>query len=227
MSKKPLVRAFTLVELLVVISIIGVLLSILLPSIASSREIARRQICVNNIKQVNLASEAFASENKGVINRSLHNFGLDPFIDRVKFYNKGCPSWGEAEFANASGWYGRSMGLNTIIEGSWTWSDWKLRQDHIIKPFRTMNLGDSSYKEVGSDNWVPTEAYTVLRGRHKMEGLNMVFFDGHGEFLKPYTAVGTTLPNAQWRNYTQSCVSPGSATAPFKCVNHGCFWHPF
>jgi prepilin-type N-terminal cleavage/methylation domain-containing protein/prepilin-type processing-associated H-X9-DG protein len=227
MAFKHLVRGFTLIELLVVISIVSVLLAILFPALASSRENARRVLCSNNIKQVNLASEAYAAERKGFVNRSLHNYGLDPYIDRVKFYNKGCPSWGEAEFANATGWYGRSIGMNTIIEGSWSWTAWDLRQDHFNKPYRTMHLGDSSYKEVGSDNWIPTEERTILRGRHKGDGLNMVFFDGHSEFLKPGIAVGTTTPNAEWRYYTLSCMSPGGATAPFKCPNRGCFWHPF
>jgi prepilin-type N-terminal cleavage/methylation domain-containing protein len=58
-------RAFTLVELLVVIGIIAVLIGILLPSLNKARKASRTTACLSNLRQTALAFTMYTSENKG------------------------------------------------------------------------------------------------------------------------------------------------------------------
>lgn len=60
-------KAFTLVELLVVIGIIGVLISLLLPSLNGAQRAAKSVQCKSNLKQVGQALQMYSESNRGVL----------------------------------------------------------------------------------------------------------------------------------------------------------------
>ena len=59
------VHSFTLIELLVVIAIIGILMTLLMPSLSRAREKSRRAVCRSNHHQFYLAVMSYADDNSG------------------------------------------------------------------------------------------------------------------------------------------------------------------
>ena len=85
---------FTLVELLVVITIIGILIALLLPAVQAAREAARRLQCSNNLKQLSLALLNYENTHNtlpppGITSHQLswHVYIL-PFIEQTGMYSQ-------------------------------------------------------------------------------------------------------------------------------------------
>ena len=105
-------KAFTLIELLVVIAIIAILIALLIPAVQRVREAASRTQCINNLKQITLASHAYHNTynklppgNVGQSSLANANAGftelapclgglvfLLPYVEQASLYNSLNPS---------------------------------------------------------------------------------------------------------------------------------------
>ncbi len=68
-------RGFTLIELLVVISIIALLIALLLPALTAAREAGRKLLCLANMRQIGLAINFYAEDNRGDLPRGRWDAG--------------------------------------------------------------------------------------------------------------------------------------------------------
>lgn len=76
-------RAFTLLELLIVIAILGMLAALLLPVLAAAKDSSRRAGCLSNLRQIGIAIHAHAHDHDG---RIPYGPNAPPFSHPAEFY---------------------------------------------------------------------------------------------------------------------------------------------
>ena len=88
-------RKFTLIELLVVIAIIGILASLLLPALSSSKEKGRDIVCKSQLKQLAIGTQMYTGDNNGQAH-TFHNrlgtlyggqYGPDSTLSSIGYLN--------------------------------------------------------------------------------------------------------------------------------------------
>lgn len=196
-SSYPSAAAFTLIELLTVIAIIGILAAILLPVVGKVRDNARASVCLSNMRQVSLAMLMFADDNDGVLPTSGDTasgeretdwiYWRDSSRDRqvqhspIAAYMGGsfspdiyrCPSDENIRSGNTNGYpysfsMNREIGEDRRLDG---------RIHNVENPTRIILLVEEAHPN-DSSAWLIDRELDVLTERHGRKG-HVSFLDAH------------------------------------------------
>lgn len=94
---------FTLVEIMIVVAIIGFLAAIAIPNFIRARSRSQTQACINNLRQIDSATQQWATEFKKASSAIPQKSDIDPYIGRTGHAGGVlCPAGGsDATFASS------------------------------------------------------------------------------------------------------------------------------
>ena len=192
-------KKFTLLELLIVVAIIGILASLLLPSLGKAREKGKQAVCLSNARQIGLATMMYLTDNNG-------KAPIDDLIDyNTRWFDLLNPSY-LPESKNA-GWapdickcpngmpltarWQSNIAMNSKITGknqngdSGPWTTNRIPILSATNPGETCLLMDSAYNWRSISNGSMTidrlieEAPDARVARH-LDRANVIRLDGSG-----------------------------------------------
>src|SRR5258708_3910591 len=71
-ARQSLRKAFTIIEMAVVLGVLAILLALLLPTVQRARELANRAVCASNLRQIGVACRMYANDHEGLFPGHFH-----------------------------------------------------------------------------------------------------------------------------------------------------------
>jgi prepilin-type N-terminal cleavage/methylation domain-containing protein/prepilin-type processing-associated H-X9-DG protein len=202
-------QGFTLVELLVVISIIGLLMGLSVPVLSRARENARRTKCLSNVRQLRIALQLYADSHDGRVPPRDYEGGA-VWVDRLEPYYLNrkllrCPT--DKRGTDQSYLMNGFIDYFVMNSFSGNWDEFfgayktggfpGLRLSNIPKPAETITIGekradsdDDSYMDIWPPQYGSDHLTEVAHGKHRASGnersggSNYAFADGSARFLR-------------------------------------------
>lgn len=163
------VRAFTFIELMVVIAVIALLAALLMPALVRTREITRATACLSNLHQIGVALQLYVSDNQNLLpvmydqpangpstNGPAINVVLFPFAASSNVFR--CPS--------------DNVGLFEMTGSSYAWNNLLNGQDAD-----NLRMLSNAYPQTQIPVVYDKEKFHIVRGDKR--AINYLYADGH------------------------------------------------
>lgn len=210
-------KAFTLLEILIVLFIIGVLTALLFPLTNKSRENARRSSCQSNLKQVGLGFMQYMrdydekvtlaytdDDSSGDYNANFDKGwmqNIQPYVKSTEIFQ--CPSEDNDYFPPLRAtdyWYSAPVEQTSHMSLFDGVQETVLCGDGVAMPAAFVAThgaiaysDDAPALKYNRDIWDTTEKTEGKGGRRHLIGMNFLFCDGHVKWLKPETVGAAKL----------------------------------
>ena len=190
---KPLWKTyFTLIELLVVIAIIAILASMLLPALSTAKGTAQGITCINNLKQISLAVQAYGTDHDGYIapcwTRAIPNTSAWPYMLNYFGYLKGYKvyqcSAAPGKVLTGPETYGwTNYGYNSYAGVTYYTQPIHalIKYSHIDAPTKDGLITDGSRTDYPEFNPSSLGALINVDFRHPYSSSSILFLDGHAK----------------------------------------------
>lgn len=209
-------HAFSLIELLIVIAIVGVLAAVGISALRGLRERSQAATCMSNLRQLGGIAQSWSADNDGMIlpvvqyTTSVGGAGTtwidllvnDGYLPKQEWTNRSrsimrCPSrTNNPQLLGPKLHYGLNMypgftNTSAAFPNNAAASRPFSRSMRVQRPSKTFMFG-----EVQNNYWLNTDGTRTANIYPHNEGQNLVFYDGHAEYFKGELTLKTNAPDA-------------------------------